>query len=87
MMNHGTTQRVMDVKEIPAFVKEVVSAGYDICAVGDRNYVFNEPNNLQPEDCPLNRIIRKFGDRDFITLEIVAYLRSIGRYIDPMIPN
>lgn len=29
------------------------------------------------------RIGEEFGDRDFLLPEIVAYLRTIGRYIDP----
>ncbi|MBP1884768.1 hypothetical protein J2Z50_003058 [Ensifer mexicanus] len=30
----------------------------------------------------LDRIGDKYGDRDFLKLEIAAYLRSIGRYVD-----
>ena len=82
-MNNDKPDRVMHASEIPAFVNEVIAAGYDICAVGERNYVLNESDEIQSVDSILNRIVRKFGNRDFIQLEIATYLRSVGRYIDP----
>ena len=71
-------KRLMQPDEVRDFVNDVIAAGYEINAVGHNMYVFGEAGNVEK----LNRIGEKYGDRDFVRLEIVAYLRSIGRFVD-----
>ncbi|WP_163269864.1 hypothetical protein [Chelativorans alearense] len=72
--------------DIPAFVHAVIDTGCEICAVGHRWYVFGD-GDLPPAQrdaiAPrLREIEETFGERDHLKMEIVAYLRSIGRYIE-----
>ncbi|RWM09765.1 MAG: hypothetical protein EOR72_25960 [Mesorhizobium sp.] len=75
--------RLMKASEIPAFVDQVVKAGCDICAIGHHGYVIGDIEEQIAADEELERTSEEFGDRDFLLPEIVAYLRSIGRYLDP----
>lgn len=79
-------RRLMGVSEIPAFIDEVIKAGCDICAVGHDRCVLGDIEEMDGADDELQRIGEKFGDRDFLILEIVAHLRSLGRYLDPGTP-
>jgi hypothetical protein len=79
-------KRLMKATEIHAFVDQVIEAGCDICAVGDRGYVLGDVEEMVAAADELERIGEEFGDRDFLLPEIVAYLRSIGRYLDPGSP-
>lgn len=76
----------MKASEIPAFVDAVIKAGCDICAVGHHGYVLGDLEEMVAAADELKRIDEEFGDRDFLKPEIVAYLRSIGRYLDPGSP-
>ncbi|RVK17000.1 hypothetical protein PWG15_36175 (plasmid) [Ensifer adhaerens] len=78
--------RLMLESEIPAFVDAVIKTGCDICAIGHDSYVLGDLEEMDAAADELERIDDKFGDRDFLLLEIVAYLRSIGRYLDPGSP-
>lgn len=69
--------------EIPAFVDAVIEAGCDICAIGHDSYVLGDLEEMVAAADELDRIGEVFGDRDFLLLEIVAYLRSLGRYLEP----
>lgn len=79
-------KRVMKVSEIPAFVEEVIQTGCDTCAVDHDKYLIGDadlsPAELETVLPELDRIEETYGDRDFLKLEIVAYSRSIGRYLD-----
>lgn len=79
-------RRLMKASDIPAFVNKVIEAGCDICAVGHRGYVLGEVEEMVAAADELARIGQEFGDRDFLLPEIVAYLRAIGRYLDPGSP-
>lgn len=79
-------RRLMKASEIPAFVDAVIKAGCDICAVGHEMYVLGDVEEMIAAEDELRRIDEEYGDRDFLKLEIVAYLRSIGRYLDPGSP-
>ena len=76
----------MRADEIPAFVDAVVATGCDICAVGHDAYVIGDADLSEAElieALPKLRVVEKqFGERDFLKMEIVAHLRSLGRYID-----
>ncbi|WP_031256326.1 hypothetical protein [Mesorhizobium sp. L48C026A00] len=72
----------MQASEIPAFVDEIIQAGCDICAVGHDAYVLGDVEEMVDAEIELQRIDEAYGDRDFLKLEIVAYLRSLGRYLD-----
>ncbi|GLR45785.1 hypothetical protein GCM10007880_63030 [Mesorhizobium amorphae] len=76
----------MKASEIPAFVDRVVKAGCDICAIGDFAYVLGDVVEMVAAGDELKRIDKEFGDRDFLLTEIVAYLKSLGRHIDPESP-
>ena len=76
----------MKESEIPAFVYAVIEASCDICAIGHDCYVLGDLEEMDAATEELERIDQVFGDRDFLLPEIVAYLRSIGRYLDPGSP-
>lgn len=76
----------MKASEIPAFVDAVIKTGCDMCAIGHDCYVLGDLEEMEAAAPELDRIGEKFGDRDFLIVEIVAYLRSIGRYLDPGSP-
>ncbi|UTV41791.1 hypothetical protein MYG64_36045 (plasmid) [Ensifer adhaerens] len=79
-------RKLMAVSEIPAFVDAVIGAGCDICAVGHVSYVLGDLDEMDAAADELERIREQFGERDFLIFEIVAYLRSLGRYLDPGSP-
>lgn len=85
-MAQSTKRKLMKVSDIPAFVDEIVETGCDICAVGHDKYVLGDadlsPDEYEKVRRKLDKIEDNYGDRDFLRLEIVAHLRSIGRYID-----
>ncbi|WP_320409782.1 hypothetical protein [Bosea sp. Root483D1] len=78
--------KVMQEKDIPAFVHAITNTGCDITAVGEHLYVIGDSD--LPEDQAdaarpvLVNLDRNFGRRDHLRREIAAYLRSIGRFID-----
>ncbi|CAN7713405.1 MULTISPECIES: hypothetical protein [Ensifer] len=75
-------RRQMNASEIPAFVVDVIEAGCNICAVGHESYVLGDIDEQHAAIEELERIREKYGDRDPLKLEIVAYLWSIGRFIN-----
>ncbi|MGK9337999.1 hypothetical protein [Sinorhizobium meliloti] len=85
-MAQSINRRLMKVSEIPAFVEEVTRIGCNICAVGHDNYVVGDadlsPAEYERAGPELDKIEDAYGERDFLKLEIVRYLRSIGRYVD-----
>ena len=75
--------RTMREDEIPAFVEEIAATGCNIAAVGDDSYVLADahlPDDVydavEPE---ILRISEKYGRREHLRLQIVAYLHSIDR--------
>ncbi|WP_043612868.1 hypothetical protein [Ensifer sp. ZNC0028] len=70
----------MTPNEIPGFVNELIAAGCEITAIGRGMYVIGEVKAASAE---VRRITKKYGERDPLRLEIIAYLWSIGRYIEP----
>ncbi|BCH12054.1 hypothetical protein MesoLj131c_63120 [Mesorhizobium sp. 131-3-5] len=85
-MQMARTKRLMKASEIPAFVDRVIKAGCDICAIGNRVYVLGDVEEMAAAADDLARIGEEFGDRDFLLPEIVAHLKTLGRYIDPESP-
>ena len=76
----------MKPEQIPQFVQDLVDLGCDICAIGDVGYVFGDGDlsseraeELAPE---FRRINETYGYRVHLEREIIAYLNSIGRYVD-----
>ncbi|MEI2300845.1 hypothetical protein [Ensifer sp. MJa1] len=78
----NTQRRMMKTSEISAFVSEVIGAGCQISAVGHDMYVIGDVEEQDAAIEEINRIGEKYGRRGPLRLEIVAYLRSIGRYVD-----
>lgn len=78
--------KVMQEKDIPAFVHAITNTGCDITAVGQDLYVIGDsdlPKDQADAAQPvLANLDRNFGRRDHLRREIAAYLRSIGRFID-----
>ncbi|MER8775784.1 hypothetical protein [Mesorhizobium sp. M0977] len=76
----------MQEKDIPAFVQSVVDLGCDICAIGHFGYVFGDvdlpPAHREAIQPQLRLIDETYGKRDHLMAEIIAYLRSIGRYVE-----
>ncbi|UCM24055.1 MULTISPECIES: hypothetical protein [Ensifer] len=77
-----TERRQMDASEIPAFVFDVIEAGCDICAVGHDSYVIGEIDEQIQASRTLDRVLEKYGNRDRVRWQIVAYLWSIGRFVE-----
>lgn len=81
------SHRLMLESEIPAFVDDMIATGCDICAIGHDGYVIGNADLTEEEyqaaEPELIRIDEKYGDRDHLLREIAAYLRSLGRYLDP----
>ncbi|UTV37658.1 hypothetical protein MYG64_04905 [Ensifer adhaerens] len=75
-------RRAMKPSEIPDFVAEIIKAGCDITAIGDDKYVLGDIEEQDAALDELDRIGEKYGDRDHLKLQIVAYLWSIDRYIE-----
>ena len=78
--------KLMKAEQIPQFVQDVVALGCEICAIGDVHYVFGDADlpieraeALAPE---FLRINETYGCRFHLKREIIAYLNSIGRYVD-----
>ena len=74
--------KLMQANDIPAFVADVIDAGCDICAIGHDGYVLGDLEEMDAARDELARINELYGDRDFLRLEIVVYLRTLGRYLD-----
>lgn len=76
----------MQEVQIPDFIIEVAATGCDICAVGHDSYLVGDAD-LSDEDYEriapiLSEIGDRYGKRDHLRLEIIAYLRSIDRFVD-----
>ena len=78
--------KLMKAEQIPQFVEDVVALGCEICAIGDVGYVMGDADlpieraeAIQPD---LKRLDQTYGSRSHLKLEIIAYLNSIGRYVD-----
>ncbi|PLU02525.1 hypothetical protein [Sinorhizobium medicae] len=82
-MEKRESGRLMLESEIPAFVDAVIEAGCDICAIGHDAYVLGDLEEMDAAADKFDRINEVFGDRDFLLPKIVAYLRSLGRYLEP----
>ncbi|WP_319799888.1 hypothetical protein [Mesorhizobium sp. PAMC28654] len=65
----------------------MIETGCDICAVGHYGYVLGDVEEMAAAADDLERIGEEFGDRDFLLPQIVAYLRSVGRYLDPRLTS
>jgi hypothetical protein len=77
----------MTKDEIPAFVQEVADLGCPICALSDHESWFIGDSELPDDEYdrirePLSEIDNRYGCRDHLNHEIIAYLRSIGRIPD-----
>ena len=81
-MTADTKRRAMNRSEIPDFVAEIIKAGCDITAIGHDKYVLGDIEEQDAAIDELDRIGEKYGDRDHLKLQIVAYLWSIDRYIE-----
>jgi hypothetical protein len=72
--------------QIPQFVADVVALGCEICAVGHCYYVLGDGDlPLEQYDAvcdDLARLTVTYGCRSHLLVEINAYLRSIGRYVE-----
>jgi hypothetical protein len=76
----------MTEDQVPEFVDTIIATGCPISAVGHDIYVFAEID-LPDEDidrvaAEIHAICDRYGERDHLRLEIVAYLRSLGRFFD-----
>ncbi|AOG10836.1 hypothetical protein BSY240_2270 [Agrobacterium sp. RAC06] len=72
----------MQMDDIPSFVSELVDAGVPICGVGRELYVIGDPNLPDEKAEVVWEICNRYGERDHLILEIIAYLRSTGRFLD-----
>jgi hypothetical protein len=85
-LNGQKRPRRMLESEIPDFVAEIVATGCDMCAIGDRHYLIGDADLSDEEDEVaqplLQRIGETYGSRGHLHFEIIAYLRSIGRFVD-----
>ncbi|MER8766963.1 hypothetical protein [Mesorhizobium sp. M0968] len=77
----------MKTDQIPLFVQDIVALGCEICAVGDFGYVIGDADlslhRLEAIQPQLRRLDQTYGCRRHLKRQIVAYLNSVGRYVDP----
>lgn len=82
---------MMKKEDIPAFVEAVASTGCDITAIGEEFYTIGDVDIPEPlcfeVQRELTQISKRFGQRDHLRREIVAYLHSIGRSYKPEDPD
>lgn len=76
----------MTEDQVPEFVDAIIATGCPITAVGHEIYLFAEID-LPDEDIDrvteeIRAICKRYGERDHLRLEIVVYLRSLGRFLD-----
>ncbi|WP_430253121.1 hypothetical protein [Neorhizobium sp. DAR64872/K0K18] len=71
----------MDMLEarIADFVSEVAAIRCDMCAVGHESYLFGDADLT---DVDYERVAPILSEIDHLKAEIIAYLRSIRRFID-----
>jgi hypothetical protein len=86
IMAQSTKRKLMKESEIPAFVGDIIETGCDIRAIGHDKYVLGDADlpsaHYEKVKRRLHKIEDTYGDRDFLKVEIAAYLGSIGRYTD-----
>ncbi|WP_312620082.1 hypothetical protein [Agrobacterium pusense] len=72
--------------QIPDFIEEIIATGCPITAVGHDMYVFAEIDAPEEDvdriSGEVQAICDRYGVRDHLLLEIVAHLRSLGRFYD-----
>lgn len=72
--------------QIPEFIEEIIATGCPITAVGHDMYVFAEIDAPEEEVDRIGEEVQaicdRYGPRDHLLLEIVAHLRSLGRFYD-----
>jgi hypothetical protein len=72
--------------DIPFFVQAVIDTGCDICAVGQVGCVLGDadptPQEQDGVEPRLREITEMFSDREHLHPKIIAYLRSIDRYVE-----
>lgn len=67
--------------QIPEFIAAILATSCDITAVGDDFYVLGD-SDLPPKKAKVaHAASAKFGERDHLRYDIIAYLKSIGRHI------
>ncbi len=76
----------MHKTEVPEFIDAILATGTPMMAVGHDVYVFAEADvPIEDFDRVVNEvhgICERYGERDHLRYDIVAYLRQIGRFID-----
>ncbi|WP_292329125.1 hypothetical protein [Mesorhizobium sp.] len=75
-------KKIMKASDIPAWVGAMIEAGCDICAIDEFGYVICDIKNPRKQRRKVDRVCGQFGERGHLKFEIIAYLRSIGRFID-----
>lgn len=76
----------MTEDQIPEFVDAILSTGSPMVAVGENHYVLGEVDvpeaDLERVSREVHKISLRFGERDHLRKEIIAYLYSIGRFFE-----
>ncbi|KQZ56249.1 hypothetical protein ASD54_25235 [Rhizobium sp. Root149] len=76
----------MTKDDIPAFIEDILATGCPVTAVGHDSYVFGEidvpEDDIERVSAEVHAVCQRYGGRDHLLLDIVAHLRSLGRYID-----
>ncbi len=76
----------MRKSQIPDFIEEIISTGCPITAVGHEMYVFAEIDAPEEDVDRIGKDVQaicdRYGPRDHLLFEIVAHLRSLGRFYD-----
>jgi hypothetical protein len=76
----------MTADQIPQFVAELTALGIVVCALGDFGYCLDDSDLSEQERDAIapefTRIVDAYGDRRHLKPAFIAYLNSIGRYVD-----
>ena len=79
--------KLMREEQIPGFVAEVIAAGCNITAIGDKFYVMGDADLPEPQRLAvqpiLHQLTRRYGLRDYLSPQMVQYLHSVGRSYPP----
>lgn len=72
----------MKKDDIPQFINDLIAVVAPVCAVGRERYVIGDSDIPEEQRPAVWDVCDQYEPRDHLLREIVAYLRSIGRFLD-----
>lgn len=72
----------MKKEDIPQFIDDLTAVGAPVCAVGRERYIIGDSDIPEEQRPAVWDVCDRYETRDHLVQDIVAYLRSIGRFMD-----